>query len=285
MTKWGPSIRTIIDITSAIVQGPEEAQDMERNLQAEVDQAAHKVCSDPSLVGLLLVGDGIPDSLVSTIGLVRPHRRITPSGKIAASSRAIWFIPTTFLDEIFTQHCTNFSNEKSRELFIALSSHSLTRTAAGWKYEKDVHRRLSTAGAPPLTIFNHDRNMQMRPSAELVPGTVDGLKHTSASKAFYWMPSVMNWEGIDGILGDTDNNLYAVQATIASEYSNPVKGLKQAWLAVDSSARASRHWHLVVVGADVGVVDGLVKQYSGQLEGLKLGRDKGRVQVWGCVLE
>lgn len=125
----------------------------------------------------------------------------------------------------------------------------------------------------------------MRPSAELVPGTVDGLKHTGASKAFYWMPSVMTWEGIDGILGDTDNNLYAVQATIASEYRNHVKGLKQGWLAVDSSARASRHWHLVVVGADVGMVDGLVKQYSGQLEGFKLGCDQGRVQVWSCVLE
>lgn len=64
-----------------------------------------------------------------------------------------------------------------------------------------------------------------------------------------------------------------------------MKGLKQAWLAVDSSARASRHWHLVVVGADVGMVDGLVKQYSGKLEGCKLGRDEGRVQVWGCVLK
>lgn len=278
----------IIDIASAIIQGPEEAQDMEENLQAEADQAAHKICSDPSLVGLQLVGDGIPDSLGSIIGFVRPHRRITPSGKIATSSRAIWFIPTTFLDEIFAQHCSNFSTEKSRELFIALSSHSLTRTAAGWKHEKDVHRRLSTAGAPPLTIFNHDRtdNMQMRPTSELVPGTADGLKHTSASKAFYWMPSVINWEGIDGVLGDTDNNLYAVQATIASEHSSPVKGLKQAWLTVDSSTRARRRWHLVVVGADVGVVDGLVKRFSGQLEGVKLGRGhEGRVQVWGCILE
>lgn len=288
MTRWGPSVRTVIDIASAIVQGPEEAQEIEENLQAEADQATHKICSDPSLVALKLAGGGIPDSYA--IGFVRPHRRFTTSGKIAASSRAIWVIPTTFLDDIFAKRCSNFSKEKCHDLFIAFSSHSLTRTPAGWQHEMNIHRRLSTAGAPPLTIFNHGddqtEEMQMHPSAHLVPGTAAGLKHTSASEAFYWMPSVINWEGIDGVLGDTDSNIYAVQAAIASDYSSPAEGLKQAWLGVDPSVRPHRRWHFVVVADNIAAADGLVKHFSGQLKGFKLGPGKGvRVQVWGCVLE
>lgn len=126
----------------------------------------------------------------------------------------------------------------------------------------------------------------MHPSAHLVPGTAAGLKHISASEAFYWMPSVMNWEGIDGVLGDADNNIYAVQATIASDHSSPAAGLTRAWLGVDPSVRLSRRWHLVVVADTTANADKLVKHFSSQLKGFKLGSGKGVcVKVWGCVLK
>lgn len=271
-----------------MLQDPEDAEEIEENQKAEAERAADKLCSARSLVASKVAGGGIPDSHGSAIGFVRPHRRFTSNGKIAASSRAIWFIPTTFLDEIFAKCCTNFSNEKSHDLFIAFSSHSLTRTTAGWQHEMNVHRRLTTVGVPPLTIFNHNRSeeMQMHPSAHLIPGTATGLKQTSADEVFYWMPSVINWEGIDGVLGDTDNNVYAVQATIASDHSSPAEGLKKAWLGVAPSVRSQCRWHLVVVADNIAAAGGLVKPFSSQLEDFKLGPGKGvRVQVWGCVLD
>lgn len=288
VTKWGPSIRTIVAIASVVVQDPEAAEEIERIKHIEAEQAARKLCLHQSLVAMNVAGDGIPDGHGSAIFFVRPRRRFTSNGKIATSSRTICFIPTTFLDEIFAKCCANFSNEKSHDLFVAFSPHSVTRTTAGWQHEMNVHRRLSTAGAPPVTIFNHDRTeeMTMHPSVHVVPGTAASLKNTSSSEAFYWMPSTLNWEGIDGVLGDTDNNIYAVQAITASDHSSPVEGLKKAWLGVAPSVRPHRRWHFVVVADNVAAAGGLVNQFSSQLKDFKLGPGKGaRVQVWGCVLD
>ncbi|EIM79435.1 uncharacterized protein STEHIDRAFT_116614 [Stereum hirsutum FP-91666 SS1] len=97
VTKWGPSVTTIVAIASVIVEGPEAAEDIERNKQTDVERAARVLCSDQSLFALYLAGDCIPDSNGSAIVFIRPHREFTSNNKIATSSRAIRFIPTTFL--------------------------------------------------------------------------------------------------------------------------------------------------------------------------------------------
>lgn len=146
-----------------------------------------------------------------------------------------------------------------------------------------MHKHLCTPGAD-LDIFEADGlQMKMRPSPKLVPGTVAGLKSTGARDSFYWMPSVMNFPGIDGVLGDTEGNIFAVQTTIADDHRTPDDGLRRTWKELEDHARQGLTWHLVVVGDTPRAVNGLV-EFSGHLKLFTLGLSRVHVQVWGYVL-
>jgi hypothetical protein len=60
-------------------------------------------------------------------------------------------------------------------------------------------------------------------------GTITSLAGAEPYTSFYWKPSVANYPGVDGVLGDTGGNIYAVQATIAGDHTSPVQGLKKLW--------------------------------------------------------
>lgn len=287
MSKWGPSVRTIIRLATAATVGHFKLEALEEDLEAEANAAAHHICSASSLVDLFVAGESVPGSEGSSICFVRPHRKFTKNGTdIVSSTKAIPFIPTRFLDEIFARHCSIFSSTKSIELFEVFSSHSLTRSTAGWDFEVLMHRYLSTDRAP-LTIFGDGGKleMQMRPSPKLIPGTAAGLNSTGVSDSFYWMPSVMNFPGVDAVLGDTDKNIFALQTTVAGEHGSPAGGLRRTWGDLDEDVRRGRTWHVVFVADQKAVADRLVREYSSQLKTFSLGKHPVvRVRVWGCVL-
>ena len=168
------------------------------------------------------------------------------------------------------------------------------RTAAGWALEKSMHDSLAMGGAglsifqgvlpltapPPLPITRH-----MRPStARLLPGNLAGLKEAGPSNSFYWIPTVANFPGVDGVLGDIDGNVYTVQAAVAQDHNSPIDGIKKVWRLFLPEARAKRIWHYVVVTDSKRTADEYVTEFSEKLCDFTLGKARARVQVWACVL-
>lgn len=136
-----------------------------------------------------------------------------------------------------------------------------------------------------MAIFSADRQqMKMRPSTNLIPGTATGLKGIDVSDSFYWIPSVMDFPGIDGVLGDTERNILAVQTTIADGHRRPEGGLRRIWQNLEVNVRHGRTWHLVVVGDNDKAVGELVEQFATELKNFTLGQSLIHVQVWGYVL-
>jgi len=196
------------------------------------------------------------------------------------------FIPTPRLISIFEEQRCKAGNHRALELFQALSSHALTRTATGWRHEMEVHRRLCTDGAA-LHISRSDVTMEILPSTNLLPGTVSGLKQVSQGDTFYWMPSSSNFPGVDSVLGSmVDNELaiFTIQATIANDHTSPAEGITKVWRNFLPKIRAGCTWHYVVVANTNQAAQRFVEHFSEELKGFRLDRNRKPVQVWACSL-
>jgi hypothetical protein len=124
----------------------------------------------------------------------------------------------------------------------------------------------------------------MQPSTNLLFGTAGSLKGAVLYTSFYWMPSVINFPGVDGVLGDIDGNIYVVQATIAGEHGSPVEGLKSIWGTVSQRLRDLGIWRFVVVANVKSTADRHAARFSDELKDVTFGRQKIHMEAWGCVL-
>jgi hypothetical protein len=277
--QWGPSTRNILRSMKYA------ARRLDDPIKNEAKTAAIYICNNASAIVLESGEEQMPQSEGCSVLFLR--RTQMPSSCMA-------FIPTPHLLAIFEEQRKNKSTQESLELFSKLSLHSLTRTTAGWLHERLMHESLAMGGAglsifqgvlpltapPPLPITRH-----MRPStARLLPGNLAGLKEAGPSNSFYWIPTVANFPGVDGVLGDTDGNVYTVQATIAEDHNSPIDGIKKVWRHFPQEVRAQRIWHYVVVTASERDADEYFTKFSNELRDFTLGRARAHVQVWACVL-
>ncbi len=277
-SQWGPCTRTILDLLSRSFDSRLAAED---NYIQAAQTAAEVICTHPDAyanpVTIMAPSVGL------TILFVVPYRPLVPgTSRIARSVRSIYHIPTTYLSEIVNSVRQSLANENASQLFQALSSHSLTRPAAAWKFEKSVHVHLSS-NSPPLSIFNQHQMSEMVPSQQLLAGTAGALTRCSEFPSFYWLPSTSNFPGVDGVLAD-HVNVYAVQATIADEPDSPVKGLRKVWAMFDREVRDKRVWHVVFVTNSKTLASRHAATYAKELKDFTLGQHKKEVNVWGCVL-
>jgi len=263
--KWGPSTRNIIrSIKRALLKQPDP-------IAEEVETALRNLPSQGFFLSIL------NDSSVSCVVFCRPLR----GDKGVQWGAKHHFIPTPHLIEVLRKA---YTIQQSLDLFFALSSRALR---AGFVHENSMHSRL-TSGGYALSIFqgtteNPITQKEMKPSSRLLPGTLTALKQADVTDSFYWMPSVANFDGVDGVLGDEDGNVYTVQATIATEHKGPEKGIKKVWDKVHPDVRTGRTWHYVIVTDNRQAADAYVKEWSKKLRNFKLGLAT-HVQVWGCVL-
>jgi hypothetical protein len=95
---------------------------------------------------------------------------------------------------------------------------------------------------------------------------------------------VGNFPGINSVLGDTDGDVYTIQATIAHDHVSPVDGITKVWGQFRPEIRTSHTWHFVVVTNSQLAADAYLKQFSKTLCDFTLGRARAPVQVWACVL-
>ncbi len=267
MRKWGPSTRNII---RSIDCASNEQFDP---IAGEVEVAQRNIPGKGSHLDLL------SESWGSCVVFCR--RRLRDGEKVQWEAKQN-FIPTPHLIDTLEELRQRLTNQQCLELFFALSTHALTRSAAGWVHEKSMHSRL-TSGGYALSIFQGTTQKEMKPSSRLLPGTLTGLKQVGFTDSFYWMPSVANFDGVNGVLGDEDGNVYTVQATIATEHKGPEKGIKKVWDKVHPAVRTRRTWHYVIVTDNKQAADAYVKEWSKKLLNFKLGLAT-HVQVWGCVL-
>ncbi|KAF8996097.1 hypothetical protein BDZ89DRAFT_971246, partial [Hymenopellis radicata] len=264
--KWGPFIRTIITLVE------------DHELVPQYHAAAKGAGRDLAMI--LLCIRRLPTSHTSNILFIRPEGGSTGSLTPAVKRT----IPTKFLSEFLDAHSTLLPSESLLDLFVRLSSHSLlTRTWAGWRYEMDMHRHMCTEGnVVHLYGIGKQGQMNLISPNRVLSGTESSLKCAPAAQGFYWLPLVVDFLGIDGILGDINGDVFALQATTAADHVNPHDGLKQAWTAM--STRAHCHWHYVLVCSSQEDVEALLDVFVPHLKDLKLG-DQCPVKVWVCVID
>jgi len=265
---WGPSLRNIVRSLNCIKYGKIDY------IEAEVRDAAARACKLGSEIMAASGGQHMPTGATSSlvfVGRAKPEELGSSKG----------FIPTDHLIGIFEEHRCKLEIDKSLDLFIMLSSHSLSRSTAGWGFEIHMHRHLSTGGAE-LLIFQSSAKKSIRASTYLPCGTLAGLGQADVSKSFYWIPSVANFPGIDSVLGDTDGQIYTLQATIAPDHTSPIDGIVKAWKQFPSAVQKQCTWHYVVVTNTQQAAESYVEKASQRLAGFVLGGKP--VQVWGCAL-
>jgi hypothetical protein len=145
--KWGPSTRNILRSMASAALGVADP------IEGETTTAAIDVCSDPVAESFR---QHMPQSKSSSIiFLRRTQNGSVDKGKV--------FIPTPHLLAIFEEQRVLQSNEKALELFFVLSSHALTRAAAGWGHEQSMHARL-VKGGEALRIFQAHATVHSRSS-------------------------------------------------------------------------------------------------------------------------
>jgi hypothetical protein len=108
-------------------------------------------------------------------------------------------------------------NKESLLLFCALSSHALTRTAAGWAYERSMHERLGMGGADLSNLSRPYRGAHAAIHSS-PPWQIGWPQDANLKDSFYWIPSVANFPGVDGVLGDTDGHVYLSYSDNNCEY-------------------------------------------------------------------
>lgn len=274
--KVGPSIRTVLSMKKL---------DQPTSFENDAIKAANKLCEKASSLVITRGADTSPQAPTSdgsTILFLRPYR---PEGVISGECQL--FIPTPYLWDIFETARKALKNHDSLKLFFLLSSHALTRSAAGWNLEMRMHERMCSGGAPIDLIPASGRGeLSITPSTNLVPGTLAGLNQPKGA-SFYWMPSVSNFPGIDAVLGDTDGNIFTVQCSIAKDHSAPNDGILKATQSIPSAIRNARSWHHVVVSDTLATAQKQGSQAVRQLR--KTPREQANAQVlinmnvWYCT--
>ena len=248
----------------------------------EARSAAGDICGTASVNLVLSAGDTTVQTAGSTIFFLR-RRKLDQEQLYYISDVIKVFIPTPRLISIFEEQRCKMENHRALELFRVLSSHALTRTATGWRYEMEVHKRLCTK-AEPLHLYHRGAKMDIHPSTNLLPGTLSGLEQVGQEEHFYWMPSSPNFPGVDSVLGSMFRRelvIFTIQATISSDHKSPAKGFKKVWEAVRQEIRERCTWHYVVVAASFTATYGFVDKFADELNNLGLSRG---VHVWPCGL-
>ncbi|THH19354.1 hypothetical protein EUX98_g8795 [Antrodiella citrinella] len=290
--KWGPCTRTIIQIFK---RSPGARGAHEESLFLDVELAAQDVCVNPTAYRTV-DSRGSAQSVGSVILFTRPYRR-----QHKLSAEAMSYVPTSFLSNILNAYSKGVSNAKALDLFEILSTHSLTRPAAGWILETRVHRALctedgrerlnirrtvppteSTVGPADITVLATDIERTIQPSQTLLRGTVKVLRDVVDLRSFYWVPSAANFPGVDGVLADRDTeSIYAIQTTTAEDHTSPADGLKKVWENFDTNVQTRCAWHLVVVADTKKLASKHEANFA--REGITLGQSKIPVLVWSCV--
>ena len=163
-----------------------------------------------------------------------------------------------------------------------LSSHSFTRTAASWLHEKSMHECLS-GGPGTLEVFQGPGSTSstmtsIKPSANILPGTLGSLKSTGVGD-IYWIPPVVNFPGVDSVLADSRGICLPSKQPLPKT----TRALKR------ESRRYGRNFpwrfELAVLGTVVAEEDAKSYRgkYSNRLESFTLGSTTS-VRVWGDVL-
>jgi hypothetical protein len=247
------------------------AMGREDPIEAEVNDAVVKICEKAStIINRARSFDIMPHSDGSSVIFLRP-----------VEGKSQHFIPTPHLRALFEEQRITLANEQSLKLFFVLSLHASTRTAAGWAHERLMHERL-LLGGEALSIFQGTLTKPIQSATRFLPGTLASLKLPGPKDPFYWIPSVVNFPGIDSVLGDADGHVYTIQATIANQHKGPKQGIQKVWDQFRPDVRRSRTWHFVVVTNSTAAAEEYVERFRKELRVFKLGQ--ATVQVWACVL-
>ncbi|KZV62087.1 hypothetical protein PENSPDRAFT_692830 [Peniophora sp. CONT] len=309
-SKWGPCSRTILDVIERIIMGT-DVDEIISELDEDAQSAAAAICATPSVLQDYFLGSIDRPSSLYSLGsgllFIGPRRQRSSVGDAShlVRTRSLPVVPTKHLLNILITAWNRTRRAKSLEFFDLFSTHSLTRTAAGWMHEFLMHAYISI-GDRPLRIYKAgDGTVRLiQPSSNFIPGTLGALDKTLSSTSFYWLPDAMNFPGINGVLGisDAETNsptttasgsaqasvhvdIYALQATIAHAHGSPADGLRALWKHI--THLQNKTLHVVVVTDQEATATRLAEKFVEDLKDFAVGPMQTKrvpVNVWASVL-
>ncbi|KAI9566980.1 hypothetical protein HD554DRAFT_1041616 [Boletus coccyginus] len=266
-SNWGNVPRTLVKYVNT------EDRELERLYRRSAGRAVRecKIMIDGGLEF------DLPENPLSTFYFLRPMT--TPTGTIARMFASI-SVPTQTLCRLLAEALQKQDNQVRLQFYNALSHHENTRQAAGYIFESWFHSffvgkqvmdchwfqgSVDDADPPTLSMPAHANFI---PPTKTAPG--------SAIPPYYWIPSKINFAGIDGTLVLQDR-IFVFQTALGSKHRSPINGLKDLQKLLPHLP-----WRVVFVGPEEGPIKAVAECWNGKLS---FPTDKDSVPVGWSALD
>ncbi|KAF8137496.1 hypothetical protein EV363DRAFT_1395034 [Boletus edulis] len=195
--KWGAVPRTLLQILG---------DDQERLFEREMRGIALRAIPDcrNTLRSMANLDATLPvDSGPSSIFFIKPSRSRDSVSRVLHTI----YVPTETIAGILGVAVCSAAEGDRQDFFNAMIASPSTRGAAGFIFQIWIHSFLSS-GNPIQCSWHGKSSKSLPPTLRLAsPGQ-------SQSPPFYWK-APPDFEGIDGALFDEQDNIYAIQITVA----------------------------------------------------------------------
>ncbi|KAG6377449.1 hypothetical protein JVT61DRAFT_15254 [Boletus reticuloceps] len=235
--KWGAVPRTLLQILG---------DDQECLFEREMRGIALRVIPDCriTLRSMANLDATLPvDSGPSSIFFIKPRSRDSVSRVLHTI-----YVPTETIAGILGVAVCSAAEGDRQDFFNAMIASPSTRGAAGFIFQIWIHSFLSS-GNPIQCSWHGKSSKSLPPTLRLAsPGqsvcTNDEIRQ--ASPPFHWK-APPDFEGIDGALFDEQDNIYAIQITVASRHVSPRPGLDKLRRLLDEDAK-NKKWMVLFIG-------------------------------------
>ena len=205
----------------------------------------------------------LPDDPPSMFYFFRP--REIPTGVHRRLSSL--YVPTQTIRRILAEALREKDNHIKLQFYNALSYHPSTRHAAGFIFETWFHSFFiakKSIACKWVVQGSGDAIIQFPTTpvaADLLPTIKDAL--ASATPPYYWIPSKINFPGIDSALV-LEGGIFAFQVTLGSNHKSPIDSLQRLRKMLPANLKVLP-WRMVFVGSDEERIKGVAEHWAGKL--------------------
>ncbi|KAF8438088.1 hypothetical protein L210DRAFT_2305345 [Boletus edulis BED1] len=276
--KWGAVPRTLLQILG---------DDQERLFEREMRGIALRAIPDcrNTLRSMANLDATLPvDSGPSSIFFIKPSRSRNSVSRVLHTI----YVPTETIAGILGVAVCSAAEGDRQDFFNAMIASPSTRGAAGFIFQIWIHSFLSS-GNPIQCSWHGKSSKSLPPTLRLAsPGqsvcTNDEVRQ--ASPPFYWK-APPDFEGIDGALFDEQDNIYAIQITVASKHASPLPGLDKLRRLLRDEDAKKKKWMVLFIGHRLEQSEIASRKYSDNLQ-LEVGGKKQKpktvtVRVGWCA--
>lgn len=253
-SKWGPVPRTLIRLYD---DDQEHESDM-RSIALRAIPECRKILRSTASIDALPV-----DSGPSSIFFLKPKKT---HNTVSRTLHTI-YIPTQKIAEILAEAVNSAAEGDRQDFFNAMITSPSTRGAAGFIFQTWITSFIINGNSLPCSWHEEKSRKQLPRTLALEnPGhwicTRDELRNKKPP--FYWR-APPDFEGIDGALFDEEDNLYAIQMTIALKHRSPQPGLNKLRGMLTNEIAKNKHWRVLFIGNELKQSEVVSTEFIGKL--------------------